>query len=107
MSNSTFLLTGLLGLFLVSICPEATAQFGQPAWLFPGNSGTGCNTSPCLYFVGTTDNSSLEIHVNSQRAYRIEPATSSSFFTFAPNIIGRFSGNNVTPGAGGATIARG
>lgn len=52
-------------------------------------------------FVGTTVNSPLEFFVNSTRALRLEPNTNS------PNIIGGFSGNNVSAGVRGATIAGG
>ncbi|HTD22641.1 MAG TPA: tail fiber domain-containing protein [Terriglobales bacterium] len=76
-------------------------------WKQGGNSGTDCTTSPCANFLGSTDNSSLEVQVNGQRAYRIEPATDSTFNSFAPNVIGGFSSNNVTALAGGATIAGG
>jgi len=72
MLKRKLLVTCLLSLLLVSICPNALAQ----AWSVTGNNGTGCNTTPCVNFLGTTDNSSFEIDVNGQRAYRIEPATS-------------------------------
>src|SRR5260370_875966 len=84
-------------------------NFGDGAWSLSGNSGTGCTTSPCSNFLGTTDNTSVEIRVNGQRAYRIEPATSSVSGVppgFAPNIIAGNS-NYVTAGASGATIAGG
>jgi len=76
-------------------------------WSLNGNSGTGCTTSPCTDFLGTIDNTNLELRVNNQRAYRIEPATNLTFGTFSPNVIGGFSGNNVSAGAGAATIAGG
>src|SRR5713226_3814427 len=103
MLKRELLVTCLLSLLLVSICPNALAQ----AWRVTGNNGTGCNTTPCANFLGTTDNSSFEIDVNGQRAYRIEPATNSIFGNFSPNIIGGLNGNNVTAGAGGATIGGG
>ena len=83
--------------------------FGDGAWSLSGNSGTGCTASPCRNFLGTNDNTSVEIRVNGQRAYRIEPATSTVSGVppgFAPNIIGGNS-NYVTAGASGATIAGG
>lgn len=78
-------------------------------WGLSGNTGTGCNTSLCAEFLGTTDNTSLELRVNNQRAYRIEPANSTVAGApgFSPNIIGGVSGNSVTTGVGGATIAGG
>src|SRR5216684_2695246 len=107
MLKRELLVTCLLSLLLVSICPNALAQ----AWRVTGNNGTGCNTTPCANFLGTTDNSSFEIDVNGQRAYRIEPATdtqSGHNLGFSPNLIGGFSGNAVTgAGVAGATIAGG
>src|SRR5712692_6642789 len=107
MLKRKLLVTCLLSLLLVSICPNALAQ----AWSVTGNNGTGCNTTPCANFLGTTDNSSFEIDVNGQRAYRIEPATdtqSGRNLGFSPNVVGGFSGNAVTvSGVAGATIAGG
>src|SRR5713101_318409 len=84
--------------------------FGAGAWSLNGNAGTNCTASPCSNFLGTNDNSSVEIRVDGQRAYRIEPATASSVSgfrpDFAPNIIGG-NGNYVTSGVAGATIAGG
>jgi hypothetical protein len=73
------------------------------AWILGGDSGTGCTTSPCASFLGTSDNTSLEIRVNNQRAFRIEPATFA--LGFAPNIVGGFSGNRIV--GAGSTIAGG
>src|SRR5713101_4842015 len=107
MLKRELLVTCLLSLLFVSICPNALAQ----AWRVTGNNGTGCNTTPCAHFLGTTDNHSFEIHVDGQRAYRIEPATdtqSGHNFGFSPNVIGGFGGNAVTgTGVAGATIAGG
>src|SRR5260370_38664218 len=107
MLKRELLVTCLLSLLLVSICPNALAQ----AWRVTGNNGTGCNTTPCANFLGTTDYSSFEIDVNGQRAYRIEPAIdtqSGHNLGFSPNVIGGFSGNAVTgTGVAGATIAGG
>src|SRR5712692_2242211 len=38
------------------------------AWDLGGNTGTGCTTSPCMKFLGTMDNSALELDVTSERA---------------------------------------
>jgi hypothetical protein len=65
-------------------------------WKTTGNSGSGSAN-----FLGTTDNQPFEIRVNGTRALRIEPTSST------PNIIGGYSGNNVTPGFEGATIVGG
>jgi len=83
--------------------------FGAGSWSLNGNAGTNCTASPCSNFLGTTDSSSVEIRVDGQRAYRIEPATSTVSGIppgFAPNVIGG-NGNYVTSGAAGATIAGG
>jgi len=82
---------------------------GSLAWTLSGNAGIGCTTSPCTNFLGTTDNSSLEIRVMGNRAFRIEPATETFFgLGFSPNVISGFSGNSVTgAGTAGATIAGG
>ena len=79
------------------------------AWSLGGNTGTGCTTSPCTKFLGTTDNSALEFHVSGARAYRVEPATDGAFtqYGFSPNVVAGFSGNLVAAGAAGATIAGG
>jgi hypothetical protein len=77
------------------------------AWTLAGNAGTGCTTSPCTNFLGTTDNSALEIQVNGNRAFRIEPATD-SLYGFIPNVIGGSSSNTVTgTSVVAATIAGG
>jgi hypothetical protein len=65
-------------------------------WKLGGNTGT----SPGPHFVGTSDNQPLELHVNGQRALRLEPGDS-------PNVVGGYSGNAVTPGAMAATICGG
>ncbi|MBI3460426.1 YncE family protein [Candidatus Acetothermia bacterium] len=68
----------------------------QNAWLLLGNGGT----NPSVNFLGTTDPTALEIRVNGKRALRLEPAS-------IPNIIGGDSGNLITTGTIGATIAGG
>jgi hypothetical protein len=66
-----------------------------PFWALAGNAGTtGAN------YLGTTDNTALELRVNGQRALRIEPGTT-------PNMIGGYSGNLVASGVDGATIGGG
>jgi hypothetical protein len=66
-------------------------------WNLVGNAGT----TPGVNFLGTTDNKALEIKVNSQRAFRLEPNATS------PNIVGGYSGNSTAAGIFGATIAGG
>jgi hypothetical protein len=66
-------------------------------WALEGNSGT----DPAVNFLGTTDDTALNFRVNDQRALRLEPNA------ISPNVIGGFSGNEVTAGALGATIGGG
>ncbi len=73
-------------------------NLGTTLWKVGGNSGT----IPAAHFLGTTDNQSLEIKVNSTRALRLEPNSSA-----APNIIAGAAVNSVSSGAIGATIAGG
>jgi hypothetical protein len=82
--------------------PDGTVQASAAAaatnvWGLSGNSGT----NPATDFLGTSDNQALELKVNGARALRIEP------YATSPNIIGGFSGNNVSAGEFGATIAGG
>jgi hypothetical protein len=70
---------------------------GLPYWKSGGNAGTNPGTD----FLGTSDNTALELKVNGQRALRIEPGSSS------PNLIGGSSANSVSSGFDGATIAGG
>jgi hypothetical protein len=76
-------------------------QLRQPPpsadWHLSGNAGT----TPGRNFIGTTDNQAMELRVNRQRAFRIEPNTNS------PNILGGFSGNQLGRGLAGATISGG
>jgi hypothetical protein len=83
--------------------PHATtkilAQAGNGFWSLTGNAGTTAGVN----FVGTTDDEPLELHVNSERALRIEPAGTSA----QPNIIGGSRFNVVADGVSGATISGG
>ena len=65
-------------------------------WKLGGNSGTTSGN-----FVGTTDTQPLEFRVNNGRALRMEYASTS------PNLIGGYSGNNVTNSAVGGTVGGG
>jgi hypothetical protein len=71
--------------------------WGGPYWKLLGNYVAALD----LNFLGTLNNMPLNLRVNNQRAFRIEPNTAS------PNIIGGYSGNNVGGGAYGATISGG
>jgi hypothetical protein len=66
-------------------------------WQLNGNAGT----KPPQNFLGTTDNTALDLKVNNQRGFRIEPRAAS------PNLIGGFEGNAADAGAFGVTIAGG
>lgn len=67
-------------------------------WQLGGNAGTSPNSD----YLGTTDAVPFEVHVEGNRAIRIEPATMGR-----PNIIGGWMGNEVVDGAIGATIGGG
>ncbi len=79
-----------------TIIINAGSGNGASGWSLAGNSGLAAN-----HFLGTTDNATLEFRVNNQRALLLQPAANS------PNLIGGFSGNSVTSGTVGATIAGG
>lgn len=66
-------------------------------WKLDGNTGT----SPGTNFLGTRDNTALQLHVANARALRLEPGAVS------PNLIGGYSGNGATAGVQGATVAGG
>ena len=66
----------------------SSGTYVDTSWSLTGNEGTTVGSN----FVGTTDNTALEIRVNGQRALRIEPDSSS------PNIIAGHA-NNATSGA--------
>lgn len=70
---------------------------GGTLWQTAGNAGT----VPGTHFLGTTDGQALELRVNGQRAFRLEPKTAS------PNIVGGFAGNFVGAGYDGAVVAGG
>ncbi|MEZ5003709.1 MAG: H-type lectin domain-containing protein [Chitinophagales bacterium] len=74
-----------------------TELSGDNNWSLNGNTGTDTSTN----FIGTTDDMPLDVKVNNQRVMRYQPATDS------PNLIGGYSGNTVSSGTIGATIAGG
>ncbi|WP_322512443.1 tail fiber domain-containing protein [Chloroflexus sp.] len=80
-----------------TLTPVPYALHAANAWALGGNSGT----NPATQFIGTTDNQPLELRVNNARVLRLEPNATS------PNIIAGYSGNSVTSGVVGATIAGG
>jgi len=71
------------------------------AWALTGNAGT----NPATNFIGTTDNQGFEIRVNSSRVLRMDPFDNGT--SRSVNVIGGWSGNSVSPGIVGATIAGG
>ena len=82
--------------------PDGTTQLtaatgGANSWNLTGNG----STTPGINFLGTTDDKALELKVNTLRALRLEPNTTS------PNILGGYSGNTITAGRYGATIGGG
>jgi len=86
----------------------AVDSYGNAAWQPAGGGGGGswnltgnAGTVPGTDFLGTTDNTALQLHVNSIRALRIEPHSTS------PNLIGGYFGNIVNSGVFGATISGG
>jgi hypothetical protein len=78
------------------VCGNDDAGGGGSFWSLSGNSGT----TPGTHFVGTTDNQALELRVNGEQAFRLEPTAG------IPNVIGG-SGNSVASGVTGATIGGG
>ncbi|TFH08152.1 MAG: hypothetical protein E4H08_08280 [Candidatus Atribacteria bacterium] len=73
-----------------------TASDGS-LWSLGGNAGT----TPTSDFLGTTDAVALELHVNGQRAFLLEPTLVS------PNVVGGFIENSVQAGVVGATVSGG
>jgi len=102
---------GILQRRLKAVCPPGNAiravdrdghvtcqEVGTlDAWQLSGNAGT----DPATDFLGTTDNTALNLRVNGARALRLEPDATS------PNLIGGPADNTVTDGASGATISGG
>jgi hypothetical protein len=70
---------------------------GGSAWSLTGNAGT----SPGTHYLGTSDNKALELKVNGDRAFRLEPNGTS------PNLVGGHRTNEVRSGVHGATIGGG
>lgn len=68
------------------------------AWQLGGNAGT----TPGVHYLGTSDSQPLEVKVHNARALRLEPGL---FGTV--NVIGGWSGNDVTSPLGGGTIGGG
>jgi hypothetical protein len=73
-------------------------RFNTTFWRTAGNS----NTTPGTHFIGTTDDTAFEIHVDGDRAFRVVPGDYG-----AHNIIAGATVNRVLNAAIGATIAGG
>ncbi|HWW03383.1 MAG TPA: tail fiber domain-containing protein [Candidatus Acidoferrum sp.] len=86
--------TGLTNINASSLGGLTSSNF----WRTSGNTGT----TPGPNFIGTADNQPLEVHVNGQRAWRLEPNTNG-----APNLTGGSLYNEVDSGIVGATIGGG
>ena len=82
---------------------QSSGNSTQDFWSLGGNTGTAAGAN----YIGTKDNQAFEVHVNGNRAFRIEPTGNAN--SPAPNVIGGFSGNTVTNSifGFGATIAGG
>jgi hypothetical protein len=65
-------------------------------WHLTGNVGT----VPGTHFLGTSDNASVDVRVNNQRALRIQPGST-------PSLIGGSPANVASAGIAGGTIAGG
>lgn len=72
------------------------ASYALNNWGLLGNSGAGGSN-----FLGTLDNTVLNLGANNQVGLRIQPSTQS------PNIIGGYAGNYISPTINGGTIAGG
>jgi hypothetical protein len=89
----------------ISITPSgqmltiAATGGGGSGWSLTGNAGT----TPGTNFVGTTDSQPLQVRVNGQRVFLLEPAG----FDLAPNVVGGHFDNGTTAGVYGAAIGGG
>ena len=88
---------GLTGVNAAQLNGLTAANF----WQLTGNAGT----TPGVNYLGTVDNQALELHVDGQRAFRLEPGL--GYGPSIPNVIGGSLGNYVVPGTVGATIGGG
>jgi trimeric autotransporter adhesin len=99
--------TGLTNVNAATLHGIGAASF----WQLTGNSGT----TPGVNYLGTADNQPLELHVNAQRALRLEVGGVSALAAFygypnptgAPNMIGGSPVNSVAAGVVGAVIGGG
>ena len=80
----------------LNLSSAGVAELDDRYWKQGGNAGT----TPGSDFIGTSDNTPLELHVDGNRALRIEPGN-------GPSVIAGSAANQVTDGAVGAMIAGG
>lgn len=98
-----------VGQYVRAIAADGTVTCGSdatgtPGWALGGNAGT----NPTSQFLGTTDNQPLVLRTQNVRSLRIEPSTVLvSGNPITTNMIAGSSGNLVTAGVRGATIAGG
>ena len=76
---------------------------GTGAWNLTGNAGT----APGASFLGTTDDRALELKVNRQRAFRLEPNQDVAGKSNMVNVLAGSPSNVIAAGVSGATIAGG
>ncbi|HEV7925414.1 MAG TPA: tail fiber domain-containing protein [Verrucomicrobiae bacterium] len=96
--------TGLTNVNAAQLDGLAASSF----WQLSGNSGTTAGVN----YVGTSDDQPMELHVNGERAMRVEFGGASTLaattnITGAPNIIGGAPVNSVASGTVGSVIAGG
>lgn len=77
--------------------PAGGSSTGGSGWGLAGNA----NTDPENHYLGTSDDTALELRVNGEQALRIEPAEGTV------NAIGGYNQNEVLFGAYGVTIGGG
>lgn len=75
-----------------------SALLSNTFWRLGGNAGT----MPDTHFLGTTDNTALELKVNNQRAVRITPGAGGG-----PNFVGGLYVNSITQSVSGSFIGGG
>jgi len=82
-----------------SVVADPGGPVPNPGHAWTEIQGHGDDADAC--YVSTENDQAFEVRVNGSRALRLEPTTD------IPNLIGGYSGNNVTAGAVGATIGGG
>ena len=91
---------GLTGVNAATLGGVAATGF----WKTTGNAGTSPLSNN---YVGTTDFNPLELHVNTVRAFRLEPNMNDANHLNLVNVVGGSPANFASPGVYGATISGG